>query len=348
MSGKQGSEEKTLPPSAKKLREARKKGQIARSKEMVTAAVTLTAFSYLYARAGSAFGTLSDALLAAGMAGPRPFTEALPGLTEKIWHEVTWLVTPLLGLIAVAAVLTNVVVNGGVLAAVDPVAPKMERLNPVEGFKRLFAMRSFIELIKVVLKVMVVGTVACVLIAASLQALVEEPSCGLGCTGPVLRGLLRPLLIAVGGFFLVLGALDIGLQRWLFRRDMRMTKTEQKRERKEMEGDPLIKRQHRRERRSTMHEAKTGLRKATFAIRSADIVLALRFAKPDATVPILVARGTGAGAQLLLEEAQRLRLPVVFDSAVTALVAPRLKVGRMISQDMFQAVIACMREAGVL
>ena len=348
MSDKGNSEEKTLPPSAKKLREARKKGQIARSKEMVTAAVTLTAFAYLFARSGSFLDALQDVLRAAPDAAGLPFAEAFALLAGRLGTEVTWLVAPFAGLLVVAAVLSNVVVNGGVLAAVDPVLPKMERLNPVEGFQRLFAMRSFIELIKAVLKVAVVGTVAVLLIAASLQALVEQPSCGLACAGPVLRGLLRPLLVAACGFFLVLGALDIGLQRWLFRRDMRMTKTEQKRERKEMEGDPFIKRQHRGERRAAAQAARTGLRYATFAIRSADTVLALRFAKPDATVPILVARGTDDGARLLLEEARRMRLPVVFDAAATALVAPRLKVGRMISQDMFPAVIACMREAGLL
>ena len=349
MSGKSGSEEKTLPPSPKKLREARRKGQVARSKELVTAAVTLTAFAYLYARRSAFAETMQDTLLAASAASERPFPAALALLAPRLGSDLAWLVAPFAALIVAAAVLTNVVVNGGVLAAAEPVLPKMEHLNPVEGFQRLLGLRNMIELVKAVLKVALVGTVAILLIAASLQVLVEQPSCGLRCAGPVLSGLLRPLLIAAGGFFLVLGTLDIGVQRWLFRRDMRMTKTEQKRERKEQEGDPLIKGQQRRERRGAAQAAaRSGLRNATFVIRSADAAVALRFAKPDALVPILLARATGEGAPVLLDEARRLRLPVVFDAAATAQVASRVKIDHIITQDMFDPVIACMREAGVL
>ena len=349
MSGKSGSEEKTLPPSLKKLREARRKGQVARSKEMVTAVVTLTAFAYLYARAGAFAQTMQDALLGASAVTGQPFAEALALLAPRLGSDLAWLVAPFVGMIVTAAVLANVVVNGGVLAAIDPVLPKMERLNPVEGFQRLLALRNVIELIKAVLKVALVGSVAILLIAGSMQVLVEQPSCGLGCTGPVLRGLLRPLLITAGGFFLVLGTFDIAMQRWLFHRDMRMTKTEQKRERKEQEGDPLIKGQLRRERRAAAQAAaRTGLRNATFVIRSNDTVLALRFANPDALVPILLARAVGEGAPTLLDEARQRRLPVVFDPAAAALVGSRVKIGHIIAEDMFHAVIACMREAGLL
>ena len=349
MSGKTGSEEKTLPPSAKKLREARRKGQVARSKEMVTAAVTLTAFGCLYAQSGALIDALDGVLRAASTAAERPFAEVLPFMVQRLGGELAWMLAPLAMLIVAAAVVSNVAVNGGVLAAVDPLMPNMERLNPVEGFARLFALRNVIELLKSVLKVGLVGAVAVLLIRASLQTLVEQPSCGLGCAGPVLRGLLRPLLVVAGLFFVLLGALDIGTQRWLFLRDMRMTKTEQKRERKEQEGDPLIKGQHRRDQRSAAQSAvRTGLRNATFVIRSADVALALRFAKPDATVPVLLARATGDAAPVLIEEARRLRLPIVFDVPAATVVASRLKIGQVIAADMFDVVIACMREAGVL
>lgn len=349
MSGSQGSEEKTLPPSIKKLREGREKGQIARSKEMVTAVVTLTAFAYLYARAGAFFDGMRDALVATSAMTERPFAEALAALVPRLGSDIAWLVAPFAGLIVAAAVLSNVAVNGGVLATLDPLLPKMERINPIEGFGRLFALRNLIELIKSVLKLALVGTVVVLVVAGSLQALVEQPACGLGCTGPLLRWLLRPLLIAAGGFFLVLGALDIGTQRWLFRRDMRMTRTEQKRERKEQEGDPLIRGLLRREQRIAAHSAaRTGLRNANFIIRSGDVALAMRFAQPDATVPVLLARATGEATAALVEEARRLRIPVVSDSATAKLLAARLRVGQFIVQDMFDPVIACMREAGVL
>jgi len=349
MSGRGGnSEEKTLPASPKKLRDARKKGQVAHSREMVTAIVSVAAFGYLFFRAGALFEGLRDGALVAGATVGEPFADTAGRLATLLGMQFLWMVGPFVGALLAAAVLTNVAVNGGALASLDPVLPKLDRLDPIAGFGRLFSMRNMIEMVKSVLKVVLVGAVACLIIALSLQALVEQPSCGLGCAAPLLRGLLRPLLIAACGCFLVLGGFDIGLQRWLFGRDMRMTKTEQKRERKEMEGDPLIKRQHRREQRAALHATvRTGLRNATFIVRSGELALAFRFAKPDAMVPVLVARAVADAAPVLLEEARAAGIPVVLD-ADSARALSRMKVGHMVDKEFFQSVIACMREAGVM
>ncbi len=347
MSGKETSEEKTLPPSAKKLREARKKGQIARSKEMVTAVVTVTAFGYLAFSAAGWFDHLREGLLTLPTLLNAPFVDSAYPLIARLSREAAWVVAPFAGLLVAMAILTNIAVNGGGLMSVDPILPKMEHIDPVQGFKKLVALKNFIELLKAVIKTAALGTVTIVLIRSALQVLVEQPACGLSCAGPILKGLVRPLLLSAAGFFLVVGFLDIGLQKWLFARDMRMTKSEMKRERKESEGDPLIKNQHKRERRSAQ-ATKTGLRNATFVIRSVDAALAMRFAQPDATVPILVARGVNENASLLLKEARAMELPVVFNAEAMAVVLPRLQVGKMITQEMFQPVIACMREAGLI
>lgn len=347
MSNQETSEEKTLPPSVKKLREARRKGQIARSKEMVGAVVTTAAFAYLLVGFAGVFDALRDGLLGVPALLDRPFAEAIAPLATRLAGDIALVVTPFVVLIVVAAVMTNLVVNGGVLASFDPIIPKMERLDPVGGFKRLFGLKNVVELLKSIGKIAVVGGLTAGLIATSLQALVDLPACGLPCAGPVLRALVQPLLLTSAGIFLVLGGFDIGLQRWLFRRDMRMTRSEQKRERKESEGDPTIRSQHRQDRRSGL-ALKTGLRNATFVIRNRDMALAMRFAAPDALVPVLVARANQEGVAVLLEEARRLRLPVIFSPEAVAAVVPRLKVGRMITQDMFNPVIGCMRDAGLL
>ena len=176
--------------------------------------------------------------------------------------------------------------------------------------------------------------------------MVEIPSCGLSCGLSVLVELLKRMLLVMAGLFLVLGALDIGLQKWLFMRDQRMTLTENKRERKDSEGDPLIKKQHRKERR--LDSNKTGLRNANFAIRSSEIILALRYNEKDARVPVLVARGKDDGYRPLLEELRALGIPVVFDHSAVVSMSPHLKVGSLIEKDMFETVVNCMYIANVL
>jgi type III secretion protein U len=346
MNGKDGSEEKALPPSARKLRKAREKGQISRSKEAVTALVTATGFGYLLVRLVPLFGQLSDGLLAVPGLYAQPFDAASAMLVGRLGVDVALVVVPLIALVVVVAILGNIVVNGGIVIAIDPILPKMQRLDPVAGFKRMFALKSLIELVRSLFKIGAIGVLAYVVIRGAAQLLVEIPFCGLRCAAPILGTLLSPFLLISAAMLLMLGGFDIGLQRWLFRREMRMTKSEQKRERRESEGDPMIRRHRQQNRKGA--QRKTGLRNATFLIRSADTVLAMRYAAPDAMVPILVARATKYHASMVLEEARTLSLPVVFDAAAVGLVNSRLKVGSMITPDMFQSLIACMHEAGVL
>jgi type III secretion protein U len=346
MSEKESSEEKSLPPSTKKLREARKKGQIAHSKEAITALVTGTAFGYLLIRFPVLFRQLSDGLVTVPSLYDQPFVVALTILMGRVGIDVALAVVPLIGLVVAVAIVGNIVVNSGVVVAIDPILPKMERLDPVAGLKRMFGIKNLVELVKSIFKVAMLGIVTYVIISAAVQSLVEVPVCGLRCAAPIFGTLLAPLLLTSAGLLLLLGGLDIGLQRWLFRREMRMTKSEQKRERKESQGDPSIRQWRRQDQRG--RSARTGLRYATFLIRSHDTVLALRYAPPDAMVPILVARGTQDGATALLDQAKVLSLPVVFDPATVAMVGRRLKVGRLIAPDMFQPMIGCMHEAGLL
>jgi type III secretion protein U len=346
VSGNDTSEEKSLPPSAKKLREARKKGRIAHSKEAITALVTGTAFGYLLIRFPALFSQLSDGLRTVPSLYDQPFTVASTALMRRVGVDVALATVSLIGLLVAVAVIGNIVVNGGIVVAIDPILPKMERLDPVAGLKRMFEIKSLVELVKSVFKVTMLGIGTYVIIIGAIQSLVEIPVCGLRCAAPVFGTFLVPLLLTSAGLLLLLGGLDIGLQRWLFRREMRMSKSEQKRERKEMLGDPTIRQWRRRDQRS--RSAKTGLRNATFLIRSSETVLAMRYAAPDAMVPILVARGTQHGATALLEQAKALDLPVVFDAATVTMIGRRLKVGRMIAPDMFQALIVCMHQAGVL
>ena len=350
MSGGNDSEEKTLPPSAKKLNESRKKGQVPKSRELVTAVLTVTAFGVLALRGPAAFDQLRAELGAVGsLATDQPFSTALGTIAWQLGIVAAGVLGPLFALLVAGVVVGNIAVNGGLVLALDPVLPKLERLDPVEGFKRLFALRSLIELVKTLVKLTLVLTTAFLLLRGALAPLVQQPSCDLACAPGLLRDLLQPLLIAACLGFLVVGTLDIGIQRWLFRRDMRMTRTEQKRERKEQEGDPLLKRHHKREQRSAAQSRmRAGLRNATFVVRSGTVCCAMRFAPPDAQVPIMVARARDEAASLLTAEARRRGVPVVYNPAVAAALDGQLKVGMMITKAMFPSVIACMREARVL
>jgi type III secretion protein U len=312
---------------------------------MVTAAVSVASFGYMMLRAPDLEASFEAALLSLSDSYDLPFTIAVETVTRRLSVEALAALLPLIGLIVIVVVVTNLVINGGLVVSLHPITPDADHINPVTGFGRMFSMRNLLELVKSTIKLAVVIFLVFRLIEGALQASVEIPACGLSCGISVLGALLKRLLLIMAGLFLVLGALDIGIQKWLFMRDQRMTLSEQKRERKDNEGDPEIKKQHRRSRQGS---AKTGLSNANFAIRSATIVLAMRYNIKDAAVPVLIARGVESGMDPLLAELRSLGVPIVSDSAAVRSISAGLKVGEAVSKEMFAPVISCMREAGLL
>lgn len=347
MSG--SSEEKTLPPTPRKLRQARRRGEVARSKELVTAVVTLTAFGTLGFTVPRAFERFGDVLRTAAALEDHPFGAALRLLLPRLAWAGLEALGPLLVLVVGIAALTGIASNGGLVFAAGQVAPKFERLDPVKGFGRLFQLRSLVELAKNGLKLAVVGGVCTLLLRDAAGALMQQPACGLPCVPSVMRDALLPLLAGCCGAFLALGLLDVVMQRWLFRRDMRMTRSEHKRDRKDSEGNSELLAQRKRERREDAQlGARTGLRHATFVIQSMDTALAFRYVRGDTNVPILVARASKENASKLATKARRSGLPIVFDPDAVATIACVAQMSRMIPRTAFVPIIRCMKEARVL
>ena len=346
---KGSSEAKVLPPSAKKLRDARRKGQVATSREFIGAAGSAAALGYVALRGPWLVEAARSVADAAAALSALPPQQALPALLSRLASMAGGFVLPLLGLIVLCVFAASVISNGGVVFSVDPLLPKMERIDPIAGFGRIASMRNAVNGIKTVLKFIVVGVAVLLLLRSAARPLAELPACGLGCVPGLVGALFGPLLLTAIVLFLVLGAIDLRLQRFLFRREMRMTLTERKRERQEAEGNPIIKSARRQERHAALRShVRSGIRNATFVIRAEDIALGLRYSPPDVLVPMLVARARGEAAAALLEEASLAHLPTVLNPEVATLLLARMQVGGPLSKELFTPVIACMREAGVL
>ena len=346
---KSGSEERNLPASRKKLREARRKGQLPRSKEMVTAAVSVAALAYVMVRSTAFARVMSDSMIATGDIAAGPWRDALPTLLPRLSAAAGTFLLPLLGLLALTAVLTAIMTNGGIVFASDPVTPKMERLDPIAGLGRIFSLRNGTDAIKTVAKLILICVTSAFLLRSALRALVELPACGVDCTPALTFELFKPLILFACLLFLITGGLDLWLQRFLFQREQRMTSSEMKRDRRDSDGNPMIRQLHRQEQQASMQRrVSIGLRNASFVIRSNSMVLAFRYAPPDTQVPILVARAAEESVALLLTEARRLSLPEVFDADAVEQLAVKLQVGKPVPKHLFGPVIRCMREAGIL
>lgn len=339
------SEEKTLPPSKKKLDDARKKGQVPRSKDLTSGVALVGGLGALVLGGGTMFAALTAMLDEAGRVAPGDFDTGVRMIGDAAQAAALRAVAPVWVAVPGLAVLAAIVGMRGIPFATDPVAPKMERINPAEGLKRMFKMRALIELVKTLLKAAVIGTALVAILIGGVQALVLAPSCGFGCVAGVFRGLFTPLAGVAAILFLVAGGADLGLQQWLFKRDQKMGVSEAKRERKEMDGNPEVRAERRRLSAEAARIGVLGMARATFAVLGAgQAVIGLRYKAGETHIPLIVSRGRGERGAKLLAEARQLRVPLV-DEPVLAALLVNLPPGRFIPEPAYKLVAAAMSSA---
>ncbi|TWA90222.1 EscU/YscU/HrcU family type III secretion system export apparatus switch protein [Bradyrhizobium stylosanthis] len=339
-------EEKKLPPTPKKLRQARKKGQIPRSNDFVSALSICAGFGCLCLRAGSIEDVWREGVQLVDKLQGQPFNsavqQALVGLIELSMISVG----PIIGAAVAAGILASVLANGGLTLSVEPLKPSLEKLDPIKGLKRLFSQRSLVELCKSLIKVFVLGAILLFTVIATWKALVYLPICGLGCFGFVFKEFKFVIEIAAGAF-LIGGLTDLLIQRWLFLRDMRMTQSEAKRETKEQEGNPQIKGEHRRLRRESANEAPLGIHRATLILTGPAILIGLRYVRGETGVPVLVCRAEGEPASRLVDQARTLHLSIIRDPALARQLIRKATMGKAVPMECFERVAQAVFAAGL-
>ncbi|MDI4231924.1 EscU/YscU/HrcU family type III secretion system export apparatus switch protein [Bradyrhizobium sp. Arg237L] len=346
MSG-ETSEEKTLPPSSKKLEDARKKGQIAHSSDLVSAAGGVAAILYLWIWSETIVEDWRQALTFASQVEAGDFYTGLRQLASVLLVASFRTIAPLLGLVVGASLVANVAVNRGVLFSLEPIKPKLQNINPFSGLARMFGLRGWIELAKTLVKTSALTAVFLLVMLGTWKTLVLLPACGMGCFGFVVGMETKLLLAIAGGCFLAAAIADLFIQRWLFLREMRMTPSEAKREMQELEGNPHIRSAHQRLRRESASEPRLGVKQATLIIRGRSAVVGLRYVAGETGVPVVVCRGSGPAADRILTEARDLAKLIVEDPELARLLMRRARLGAAIPSRLFNRVAKVIFAAGL-
>src|SRR5215471_11440960 len=158
---------------------------------------------------------------------------------------------------------------------------------------------------------------------------------------------LQPLALTAVIAFVIIGVLDMPLQRHLFLREMRMSLTEKKKEMKEQEGNPQIKAQRRRlQSMFAGKKVRKGVRHAAVVIAQEDRVVGLRYHREEAPVPLIASKGRGQAGDEMVAEARRLGIPVVEDASLVDLLI-RQSIGNRIPQDTFTDVARVLVRFGI-
>ena len=310
----QDDNERTESPTQKRLDDARRKGQVPRSRDLGAAAVTLAGGGGLY-WLGSVLGSGLAGVMRSGLslrdaAVIEP--ERLPFMLAASVAQTGLVLGPLLGLTFLAALIAPLALGGWNFSA-EALAPKWERLDPIAGFGRVFSLKGLLELLKSLARFVLVGVVAIALMRHQFRELSE-----LGGQ-PLQVGIVHAMRM-VGAAFLTLGAalvaiaaVDVPLALWQHHRSLRMTRQEIREESKESDGNPEVKGrirrlQHQMSRRRMMEQVPTA---DVVITNPTHYAVALRYDDRSMRAPVVVAKGADLIAARIRELAKEHGVPLV-------------------------------------
>jgi len=341
------SEEKTLPASQKKLADARKKGQTSNSKDLVSGFTMLAATIYLLYQWPMMRDRLVQLVDVVSTSTERPFAEAWQGAVYGAIDVLVMTTVPLLVVVLAVVVVMGMAATGGPLFSFESVKLKLDHISPMAGAKRIFSSRNVIEFVKSLAKVVVLTVAFWSVLRGFIPPLFQIPTCGEACLGQMVVSTLQPLAITAVIAFVVIGVLDLPLQRHLFLKEMRMSLTEMKKEMKELEGNPLIKAERRRLQFMLMGpQVRKGVRYAAVVIANEDRVVGLRYDREEVPVPLIVSKGRGEAGDNMVAEARRLGIPVVEDASLVDLLIGQA-IGDRIPAESFTDVARLLIRLGI-
>ena len=324
MAGKQDSnEQKDHKPTARKLRKARAKGHVSQSREL-TAAISLTVTACVVALmlpwAGATVARLWSAVL---LLLRHPSNGQVLNLTfEAAGALATFSLTTLLIAAAVGALAARI--QTGPVFSAEPMKPQLEHLNPVANAKRLFSMRTVVQLALLVAKALIIGVGVWLIFMGTLGDAVRMVLGGVGAGLAVFQK--ATLWLSVWGIvgFLMLAVLDLWYQRFQFNKEMSMSMREMRREHKEDEGDPIIKSARRRAGKEPMLQAQLQFVSMASIVIDSDEgrLIALYFAPRRLPKPVVVMRAAGELANTVRQIASEAQVPIVAHSALVQLLWP--------------------------
>lgn len=330
------SEAKTEKPTPKKLKEARKEGQVARTPELGAWAAMLLVGILLNTLVGHGAEAIRELMVRATMLAEEP----TPKQALELFHDgamTALIMSVVLGAGVLLVAVLGAASQGGIHLATKVLKPKWSRLNPLEGAKRLFGPQALWEGVKVLIKSAVVSLLVWRAIKNLMPLLggIIPMSTALEIVATQVTVLIRD--VAVAG--LVMAAADYGMKRRQIGKQVRMTKHEVKQEHKQSEGDPLVKNAIR------SRQLATARNRMMADVPQADVILinpthvavALGY-DPDRGAPRVLALGAGVIAAKIREKAREARVPLVEDVALARALYSSCKVGQEIPAELYSAV----------
>lgn len=334
-------QERNLPATPRRRQQARERGQVFRSGELSAAVLLLAGTATLYL-AGSRIAAWVFSLFRTAVIdwSTEPLSvDAALALGRFIVVDMAWALLPLLAVLVCIGVAVNAA-QVGLLFTLHPLSPKLSRINPLEGLKRIFSKRSLFEFGKGIVKIaLITGLSIGVLRSAFVAAMT-----GMGEAVPrlttVFGGYVWQLLWIAGAALVAVAALDYAYQRYEYERNLRMSLQEVKDEHRQTEGDPLL-RSRIRQRQREMVQARMfrDLAESDVVVTNpTHLAVALRYDPQTMAAPVVTAKGAGHLALRIREAARAYGIVWVQDKFLARALYRQVDIGEQVPESLYQAV----------
>ncbi|KXS40616.1 MULTISPECIES: flagellar biosynthesis protein FlhB [unclassified Candidatus Frackibacter] len=334
-------EEKTEEATPKRRQEAREEGQVAKSQDLSMAFTLLFSFIVLFFLMNSMIVELSEFMT-------KFLSDYLTlALTARNFHTLLLeIMRFILQLIAPIMVVTAVIGSAlgifqtGFLFTPKAIQPKISKLNPISGFKNMFSKKTFVEFLKSLLKISIVGVIAYLTIKSRLSDILLLGKMSLDQALRLIGGIVYSLAIKISIILIILGVGDFIYQKWQHEQDLKMTKQQVKEERKQTEGSPEV------QKRIKEEQQKLAMNRMMSDIPDADVVItnpthiavAIKFDMDTMEAPVIIGKGKGEVAQKIKEKAKEHDIEIVEEKPLARALYAEAEIGQEIPVELYQAV----------
>ena len=354
MADKNDGADKSELPTPKKLRDARKKGDVAKSKDLSAGLLTL-AWLVLFALVSGFVATelarlTTDTLTAAT---EMPFVQSAPSIGWDALYTLVKVSLMTLVPVAVVATFAEFLQVGPILTG-EKLKFGLDKMNPVDGLKRMFGMDGLVELVKTLVKVGFVCLIAYVVMRAAIgeagQLLRLASWSPVADTGPAAAfatldltyRLTIKLFAMIVAVFLLVAVADWLYSKHSYIKKMKMSMRDIKQEYKDDEGDPMVKSMRREMHQEWANQNALGATRGSAAllVNPTHIAIALDYDLEKTPVPVIAAKGAGELAAAMRAEAEAAGVPIIRNIATARTLWARGEIGEIVPQDMFDAIAA--------
>jgi len=337
-----GDEDKQFDATPRKLEQARKEGQVVKSKDFSTAVSLLVLFSVIFGLAPFIWNQIVQVFTLLYEQIPNAHVEKI-GYTYILIVAIkgaALIIGPILGVAWIVAVMADFI-QVGPLVATAPLMPKLDKLNPTKYFKNIMSIKTLFELFKNIIKVIILGYIGWMVYKDHIESILMLASVDNNFAVMIEFGkLITEFIFKACIAFLVIAAADYGVTKWKFLKDQKMSFKEIKDEYKNSEGDPQVKAQLRQRRMQMLQQG------AMDAVPTADFVVtnpthfacALKYVAEEMDSPMLIAKGTELMAKKIINIAKENNVPVIENPPVARALFRMVDINQNIPPELYKAV----------